>query len=185
MVRFGTTSYERLINDEGQELTIEEIPEDTSPTVTQVSTYNLRPSQHLHMDLSSFSVTSVRSMNALMYVSDTKTRYLWTFPTRNKRPPIDICRSIYELLRRMGRIIQEILVDADGALANSSEFIKFWYHLGIVVTNTGGYASYLNGQVEHPNFAVANGTRAPPTNSNMPRLRRFDVARFDLLQPQN
>ena len=99
MVRFGMTSYECRINDEGQELMIEEIPEDTSPTLTQVSTHNLRPSQHLHMDLSSSSVTSVRSMNALMSVSDAKTRYLWTFPTRNKRPPIDICRSIYELLR--------------------------------------------------------------------------------------
>ena len=44
--------------------------------------------------------------------------------------------------------------------------MEFWFRFGIVVTDTGGYASYLNGKVEHPNLTIANGVRALLRNAN-------------------
>jgi len=73
-----------------------------------VSTEHLRPGQQVHMDFSFFNVISVRGMVAILSIVDAKTRYLWVFPMRSRRPPLDICWYFTEQLRRMGRILQEV-----------------------------------------------------------------------------
>ena len=53
-----------------------------------------------------------------------------------------------------------ILVDEDGALTRSSEFINTCHNMNIIVQTTSGDASSLNGKIEIPDNTLANITRA-------------------------
>eukprot|EP00957_Ditylum_brightwellii_P077486 5888012-Ditylum_brightwellii.AAC.1 len=53
---------------------------------------------------------------------------------------------------RRGKTIIEIQVDEEGAIARNSTFtlIIVDEFPGIIIVPTGGYASWLNGRIEHP-----------------------------------
>ena len=57
------------------------------------------------------------------------------------------------------RKVAFIRVDEDGKLARSSEFMKKCHNMNIIVKNTGGDASSINGKIEIPNNTLANTTR--------------------------
>jgi len=60
----------------------------------------------------------------------------------------------------MERILQEVQVDANGSLACSTEFARFFFRMGVLVNDTRGYALSLNGKIERPNRSIADGVRA-------------------------
>lgn len=120
---------------------------------TRRSTDHLLPGSQLHKDLG-----FVNEVSGFLSVIDAKARHLWTFATRNKRPPLDVCQFIYCWLARRGPIVMVIRVDADISLSHSSEFCEFRYALGIEVDDTGGLASYYNGKVDQQSEHLSQTT---------------------------
>ena len=80
--------------------------------------------------------------------------------SRSKRPPLDILKILVTTLRNKDKKVAFIRVDKHGALARSSEFMKKYHNINIIVQTTGGYASSINGKIEIPNKTLANITRA-------------------------
>ena len=140
----------------------------TLPHGQTMSTDNLRAGQRVHMDYSFVNVVSYRGFTSFLSVVCAKTRKLFAIATRSKRPPLELCRFLYMMFSRMGCQPLEIRVDRGGELAKSSEFVNFWFSKGIVVNDTGGHASYLNGKVERPNQTIMAGVRALLINKNSP-----------------
>ena len=88
------------------------------------------------------------------------TSYSFGFPSKSKRPPLDILKFIVTTLRNQDNKVAFVTVDEYGALARSSEFMKTCHNMKIIVQTIGGYASSLNGEIEIPNKTLANITRA-------------------------
>mmetsp|Transcript_12062 Transcript_12062/g.21923 ORF Transcript_12062/g.21923 Transcript_12062/m.21923 type:complete len:679 (+) Transcript_12062:1014-3050(+) len=131
-----------------------------------VSTDNLRASQRFHMDFSFVNVKSYHGFTSFLSIVCAKTRKLFFIATRSKRPPLEVCHFLYMNLTHVGRQPNEICVDCGGELAGSSKFVEFWCNLGVVVNDTGGYASFLNGKVERHNQTIMAGVRALLINKN-------------------
>ena len=74
------------------------------------------------------------------------TSYLFGFPSRSKRPPLDILKFIFATLKNQDKKVSFIRVDENGGLARSSELMKTCHNLNIIVQTTGVYASSLNGK---------------------------------------
>ena len=117
-----------------------------------VDTTELPPGTLFHVDYTFFDVKSIRGFTAALRIVEKTTRRKWSFPTRNKRPPIDIFRFFVNHIRRLGYSMSYIRVDEAGECARSEEFMGLCtteFH--IVVQTTGGYNSSNNGPVESPN----------------------------------
>ena len=66
------------------------------------------------------------------------TPYLFLFPPRSKRPPLDLIEFLVTTLRNQDKKVASIQVDEDGALARYSEFMKTCHNMNIIVQTTGG-----------------------------------------------
>ena len=88
------------------------------------------------------------------------------FPSRSKRPPLEIIKCFVTTLRNQDKKVAFILVDEDGALTRSSEFINTCHNMNIIVQTTSGDASSLNGKIEIPDNTLANITRATRLKSS-------------------
>ena len=93
------------------------------------------------------------------------TSYPFGFPYRSKVPPLDILKFLVTSLNNKDNKVAFILGDEDGSIERSSEFMKTCHKMNIIVQNTGVGASSLNGEIESPNKALANITRALLLNS--------------------
>ena len=112
------------------------------------------------MDFAFFNVESIRGFTSTFVAICSATSYPFGFPSRSKRPPLDILRFLVTTLRNKDKKVAFIRVDEYGALARSSEFIKTCHNMIIIVHTTGGDAFSLNVKSESPNNTLANITRA-------------------------
>ena len=55
---------------------------------------NLAPGQLLHMDFAFMNVISVQDFQSYLSCTDDTTSYPFTFPTWNKRPPLDLIKFV-------------------------------------------------------------------------------------------
>jgi len=149
------------------------------PTCLQVKSHKLprrpnniyndfQPEEALHMDYELMSQPSIRGFTAFLAVKDAATNYTWVFPTRNKRPPLDIVKYLLAILQKENRPTTYVRVDEDGALANNTEFCKLLHTSEIHLQGTGGYASDKNGKTESLNKALKHATLTALTSSNTP-----------------
>ena len=113
-----------------------------------------------------FNVQSIRGFTSNFVAICSATPYPFRFPSRSKRPPLDILKLLVATFRDQDNKVAFIRVDEDGALARSSEFMKTCHNMNIVVQTTGGDASSLNGKSEIPNKTLDNITRALLLNSS-------------------
>ena len=136
-----------------------------------VDTTELPVGTRIHIDFTFFNTTSLRGFtSALMFVEATE-RYCWFFPTRSKRPPIELVLFFITYLRRQGLPINNIRTDEGGEFACSEEFCKMLYKgAGTVLETTGGYASTINGMAESPNKTFKRGIRCSLMGSNLPDI---------------
>ena len=88
------------------------------------------------------------------------TSYPFGFPSRSKRPPLDIPKILVTIFNNQDKKVAFIRVDEDVSLEISSEFMSTCPNMNIIVESTGGYASYLNGKSESTNNKLANITRS-------------------------
>ena len=114
----------------------------------------------LQMDFSFFNAESICEFNSTFVAICSATSYPFGFPSRSKRPIIEILKFLVTTLRNQDKKVAFIRVDEDGELSRSSEFMKTCHNMNIIVQTTGGYASSLNDKSESPNKTLANITRA-------------------------
>ena len=107
--------------------------------------HNFAPGQMLHIDFTFMSEISVRGFSAYLSVTCATTAFPFSFPVRNKRPPIDLLNWIFKVLERQGKKVLFIRVDEGGELARSSEVGKTIADSHIIMQSTGAYASHKNG----------------------------------------
>ena len=120
----------------------------------------------LQMDFAFFNVESIRGFTSTFVAICSATSYPFGFPSRSKRPTLDVLKFLVTTLRNQDKKVAFIRVDEDGALARSSEFMRTCHNMNIIVQNTGGDASSLNGKSESLNKTLANITRALLINSS-------------------
>jgi hypothetical protein len=125
----------------------------SSKRVKTNCTKAMAPGECLHMDFEFWDILSRR-------ISDAATRILWLFCMDSKKPPLHILRWLFANLLREDRHLVNIRVNEDGALARSSTFTTFLRdEEQLNLETTSGYASFLNGKVEHPNRTLTERAR--------------------------
>ena len=91
--------------------------------------------------------------------------YPFGFPSRSKRPPLDIIELLVTTLSNQDNKVTFVQVDEDGALEKYYKFINTCHDINIIVQSAGVYASSLNGESEIPNKSLSAITRALLGNS--------------------
>ena len=94
------------------------------------------------------------------------TSYTFGFPSRIKRPPIEILKLLVTTFSNQDNKAAYIWVDEDGSLARSSKFMSTFHNKNIIVQTTGGHASSPNGKSKSLNKTLSNITRALLLNSS-------------------
>ena len=118
------------------------------------------------MYFSFFNVESIRGFTSTFVAICYDTSYPFGFPFRSKRPPLDILKFIVTKLRNQDKKVSFVIVDEDVALARSSQFMKTYHNMNIIVHTIGGDAYSLNVKSESPNETLSNITRDIIMNSS-------------------
>ena len=105
----------------------------------------------LQMDFAFFNVESIRGFTSTFVAICSATSYPFGFPSRSKRPPLENLKFLVTALRNQDKKVALIRVDEDEALSISSEFMRTYHNMNIIVQNTFGDASSINGKSESPN----------------------------------
>ena len=122
-----------------------------------------------HMDFTFFNTLSKRGFRSCLTAIDATSRMLYLFPCRNKRPPIDITRYLFNILRQMGYPCVTVRVDEGGELARSEEFMLFLKdELHMRAETTGGHDSSSNGKIESPHGSIKKSVCAMLMSANLP-----------------
>ena len=126
---------------------------------------NFSPGFMLQIYFSFFNVEIIRGFTSNFVAICFANSHPFGFPSRSKRPPLGTLQFLLTTLRNHDKKVSLIRVDKDRALARSSEFMKTFHNMNIIVQTTGGDASSLNGKSESPNKTLANITRNILLNS--------------------
>ena len=102
----------------------------------------------LQIDFAFFYAESIREFTSNFVAICSATSHPFVFPSRSKRPPLDILKFLVTILRNKDKKVEFIRVDEDVALSRYSEFMKTRPNINIIVQTTYGYASSLNGKVK-------------------------------------
>ena len=133
----------------------------TFPKGTTVDTGNLQPGELIHMEFDFYNVTSIRGFTSMLTVVCANTRILWVLPTASKLAPVRIIRFILTTLLDEQHPFKHIIVDEDSALAKSTDVTNLLVEkFKISMENTGGNASWINGNNERHNRSIQNIVRA-------------------------
>ena len=112
------------------------------------------------MEFSFFSIDIIHGFTSTFVAICTATSYPFGFLLRSKRSPIYILKFFVATLRNQYKKVSFILVDEDGALEISSEFMRKFHNINIPVQNTGVDVPSLNRErSEIPNNKMAYITR--------------------------
>lgn len=124
------------------------------------------PGGLIHMDFTFYNITSIRGFISALNIIDASTRKLWTFVLPDKRPPLYQISFFFTYLKKINRPCNEIRVDKGGELAQSTEFTELLIDANINLQRTGGYSSWMNGQVERSHQTTSKMVRAAIKDSN-------------------
>lgn len=75
------------------------------------------------------------------------------------------CGYLFDILSKENCTVKTIRVDEEGSLARNAEFTTFLLNHHVTLDATGGYSSFLNGKIEHPNQTISQLVRAMILNS--------------------
>ena len=104
------------------------------------------PGFMLQMDFSFFNVEIIHGFTSTFVAICSASSRPFKFTSRGKRPPLDTIKFIVTTLRNQDNKFALIRVDKDGTPARSYEFMKTYHNMKIIVQNTDGDASSLNGK---------------------------------------
>ena len=135
------------------------------PIYPTIDVSNNPPWFMLHMDFFFFNVESIHGFTSTFVNTHSYTSYSFGFTSRSKNLPLGILKCIVTTLSNQDKKVSLIQFDEDGALEISSEFMKTYHNINIIVQTIGGYSYSLTGKSEIPNNTLANITRAILLNS--------------------
>ncbi len=130
------------------------------PKGKTISTEHLHPGELIHIHFSFWDTTSIRGFTSMLLIIDAKTRMIWLFCSSTKRAPLITVQYFFNIIQKENKTPKTIRVDEDGALARNFEFTKLLLQNNLTMDTTGGYASFLNGNVERPHRTIADMIRA-------------------------
>ena len=119
----------------------------------------------LQMYFAFFNIESIRGFTSTFVAICSATSYPFGFYYKSKRPPLDILKLLVTTLRNQDKKVAFIRVVEYGALIRYSESMKTCHNMNIIVQNTSGYASSINGKSEIPNQKIGNINKALLVNS--------------------
>ena len=130
--------------------------------------------QQFHMDFGFVSgrdhknqiIRSHDGYNSYLLIVDAKTRYMWTFLSKTKDPPL---KTIKLFLQMHGAHHGVIRTDQGGELARSKAFQDVITNANYTLETTGAGNSSQNGLAERPHRTLGNMIRAALLNSNLPQ----------------
>ena len=99
------------------------------------------------MDSASFNVEIICGFTSNFVAICSDNSYLFIFSSRSKLPPLDILKFLVITLSNQDKKVTFILVDEDIAPATSSEFMKTFHNMNIMVQNIVVDASSFNGKI--------------------------------------
>ena len=139
-----------------------------------------KPGQHFHMDFgfvrgseyrekdseTGRTVTSIDNKNSYLLVVDRKTRYMWTYNSDSKEPPL---LAIKTILSKFGSkdAHRTVRTDQDKGLGKSKEFLKLLEKLNFHPELTGTDNSQQNSRAERPHRDLGQMMRCLLHSSNL------------------
>ena len=96
------------------------------------------------MDFAYTNHSSYRGFTAYLSIRDEFSGYPFAFPTKNKRPPLDLIDWFVNNLKNQGLQPVQIMVDKGSELGRSSDFLALLIKHNISLDTTGGYSSLRN-----------------------------------------
>ena len=106
--------------------------------------HNWSRGQCLHIDFIFINRPSIRGFTSYLSIHCMTTKYDFVFPTRHKRPPLDILSVFITMLKQQNIQIKVILTDEGGELARCTVFLYLLLKHHIHLDTTGAYASFIN-----------------------------------------
>ena len=146
-------------------------PPSVPTAIPTSSTPKILPGQHFSMDFGfvrgsaynmktedGTTVTSIYGMNSYLSIIDRATRYMWVFPTKSKKPPIETVTKILNKFKCNSEH-RTVRTDQGGELSRSEAFATAISDCGFTLEVTGSDASAQNGLVENPNRTLGQMMR--------------------------
>ena len=124
------------------------------PHHPNVSTENLDKGTRFNLDFSLFNKFSCQKFTSSLTIVDDTTRYLFGYITRSKRPPLQFIRTFICFFFHHGYNRSIFHFDEGRELYRSADSMQICIDLEVIVDTTGGYASLINGKVEHSHQAI-------------------------------
>ena len=112
-------------------------------------------------------VRSHKGYSSFLLIVDHKTRYMWVFLTKNKKPPVKVISQFLKIYGLKKGGIKVLRIDQGGKLVKDSSFREATSELGYQVEITGANNSSQNGKVERPHRTLGQMMRAVLTNAGL------------------
>ena len=141
---------------------------------------NCDPGQHFHVDFgfmkgSDFckhdeegqTITTIDGYRSYFLIIDRKTRFVWIFLTKNKKPPLKV---FAEFLKQHGHPTAQprtVRSDRGGELWGSEAFREVVLQAGYIMDPTAPDAAFQNGKAERPNRNFGKTVRCLLYNANL------------------
>ena len=112
-----------------------------------VSTETLDPRTSFHLDFIFFNKIYCQNITSDPTIVDASTSHLFGYPTRSKRPPLQLIKTFIQLYSYHGYKSSIFRFDECGKLSISAYFMQIFIYHEVIVKTTVGYASSINGNV--------------------------------------
>ena len=97
---------------------------------------NYTRGQCFHLDFAFINKASIRGFTSYLSIHCITTKYDFVFPTRHKRPPLEIIPVFIDLLKQQNITVHAILTDEGGELARCTAFLQLFLHKQIHLDTT-------------------------------------------------
>ena len=141
---------------------------------------NCTPGQHFHVDFgfmrgSAYSkkdedgqiITPIDGFRAYFIIIDRKTRYIWVFLTKNKKPPLKIFQQFLQQHGNPSAANRTVCSDKGKEPWGSDAFKQVVQEAGYIMEPTAPDAPFQNGRVEKPNGTLAKTVRCLLYNAGL------------------
>ena len=112
-------------------------------------------------------VRSHEGYSSYLLIVDHKTRYMWVFLTKNKKPPVKVITKFIKIYGLKQDLVKVVRTDQGGELAKDLSFREALSTLGYQVEITNADNSSQNGKVERPHCTLGQMMHAALTNAGL------------------
>lgn len=138
------------------------------------------PGQHFHVDFGFMkgsgyckqdeegrTITSIDGFQSYLLIIDRKTRYIWVFLTKSKKPPLAIFAQFLQEHGHPTAQNRTVRSDKGGELWGSQAFRDVVHKAGYIMDPTAPKAAFQNAKAERPNRNFGKTVRCLLYNANL------------------